>query len=117
MQNAVVEEIAKNNPTALLKPFHGLVDGRIVKYRLKPEDVDPMFRMSLEEGREVAAMVVRVVNKESGVINLTIFPDWQRDGFVSRHSANPQPVGIASKENVEYSKEPIPGCWRWPSKE
>ena len=96
----------------------GLQEGRIVKYVLTAGDVDPVLtqKSPIPEGREVVALVVGIVNAEAGVVDLTLFPNWSRDGFVVRGSALPQPLGIVWKQNVEYSAGPDAGKWHWPAR-
>ncbi len=95
----------------------GLAQGRIVQYVLMPEDVDAVYvaKHPLPEGRAVSALIVRVVDEEAGIVNLTLFPDWANDAFVLRGSALPQPMGIAWRENSKYSKDREPGTWHFPS--
>ena len=97
--------------------LHGLSQGRIVQYVLAPEDVDAVYvaKNPLPEGRAVCAMIVKVVDEETGLVNLTLFPDWSNDGFLSRGSAVPQPVGIAWKQGVSHSDEKTPGTWHFPA--
>ena len=95
----------------------GLTEGRVVRFVLAPEDVDAVLvaKNPIPEGRSVVALIVRVVDEDKGTVNLTLFPDWERDGFVNRGHAIPQPLGIAQRQNVEYSETPTPGTWHWPA--
>ena len=94
----------------------GLAQGRIVQYVLEPVDVDAAYvaKHPLPEGRAVCALITRVVNEESGVVNLTLVPDWSADGFVLRGSALPQPLGIAWKQGAKFSADKEPGTWFFP---
>jgi hypothetical protein len=96
----------------------GLAEGRITRYVLAPDDIDQVLtaKNPVSEGRSVVALIVKVVDAEAGVVNLTLFPDWERDGFVSRNSAIPQPLGVAQRQNVAYSGEKTPGTWHWPER-
>jgi hypothetical protein len=96
----------------------GLAEGRVVRYVLAPEDIDQVLtaKNPVPEGRSVVALIVKVVDAETGVVNLTLFPDWSNDGFVFRGSAIPQPLGIAWRQNVAYSEDRAPGCWHWPTR-
>ena len=98
------------------KRLSGLAQGRIVQYVLAPEDVDAVYvaKNPLPEGRAVCALIPRVVDKDAGVVNLTLFPDWSNDGFLSRASAVPQPLGIAWKQGVRFCAEKEPGTWHPP---
>jgi hypothetical protein len=94
----------------------GIAEGRVVRYVLTPEDVDAVAvaKNPLPEGRSVVALIVGIVGLETGVVDLTLFPNWSKDCFVHRGSALPQPVGIAWKQNVPYSEEKDAGTWHWP---
>ena len=62
----------------------------------------------------VVAIVVGIVDLEKGIVDLTLFPNWSRDGFVSRASALPQPVGFAWRQAVEYDERESAGTWHLP---
>ena len=96
----------------------GLTEGRVIRYCLSPEDVDPTWvaKNPIPEGRSVVGIIVGIVDAEAGVVDLTLFPNWSRDGFVFRGSALPQPLGIVWKQNVEYSAGPDSGKWHWPAR-
>jgi hypothetical protein len=77
----------------------GLTIGRVVHYVLPDKQHRP-------------AMVVRVHDQESGLINVTVFTDWSNDGkfFDTR--------GIVHAQCVEHDPtgEKI-RTWHWPEKE
>ena len=96
--------------------IQGLVEGRIVRYFLALEDVDPILaaKTPTPEGRSVAAMIVGIIDAENGVVDLTLFPNWSKDNFVTRGSAMPAPLGIAWKRDVKMSDGHEPGTWSFP---
>lgn len=74
----------------------GLTEGRMVHYVLQTGPSD---------GQHRPALVVKVWNKDTGVANLTVFPDWENDGLFGS--------GSFWATSVQYSEEPKPGTWHW----
>lgn len=76
----------------------GLTEGRIVHYVLP----DGPYA-----GEHRPAIIVRVWNHSTGYCNLTLFPDWQNDGY--QH-------GVEWKTSIDYSAEPKPNTWHFVEK-
>lgn len=74
----------------------GLTEGRIVHY---------VIQTGPSHGQHRPAIVVKVWNKESGVVNLIVFADWSNDGVAdSAYWAT----------SVRYDEETkAPGTWHW----
>lgn len=75
----------------------GLTEGRIVHY------VVPDGR---SQGEHRPAIVVKVWNKDSGMINLQVFTDSSNDGGAY---ANP----VVWRTSIGYSQEPLLNTWHW----
>ena len=91
---AGVVETPQSEPT----PCGEIAEGRIVRY------VSP-------EGWIRPAIVTRVADPETGVVNLTVFPDGTNDVGI-------EPPGTTLRAtSVSYSHEVTPGTWHWPRKD
>lgn len=75
--------------------MEGLTEGRMTHYVL---DSGP------SEGQHRPAIVVKVWNKESGMVNLAVLTDFSNDGY---------PSGLIWKTSVGYSEEPLLNTWHW----
>ncbi len=79
--------------------MQGVSEGRVVHYVL---DSGPY------RGQHRAALIVRVWNPGTGMVNLTVFPDWDND-----HAS----TGMFWATSVPYSEEHEERSWHWPERE
>lgn len=75
----------------------GLAEGRIVHFVM---DDGP------HEGEHRAAIVARVWEKDSGLVNLQVFTDGANDG-------EEYASGVAWKGSRLHSENKEPGTWHW----
>jgi hypothetical protein len=73
----------------------GLTEGRMVHY-------------VLENGEHRPAVIVKVWDKLSGVVNMQVFTDGINDESVNGHARN-----TMWKTSVPYSEEPKSSTWHW----
>lgn len=78
----------------------GLQIGRIVHFVLR-------------NGEHRAAMIVKIVNLELGIVNLTVFTDWGNDGTIY------DTRGMVHEQSVPFGDQPltqVARTWHWPEK-
>jgi len=76
----------------------GLTEGRIVHFVIR-------------ENEHRAAMIVRVWNKTSGVVNLNVFTDWYND--VKNGDGSKLQSGDMWIPSCEYSENCEVNTWHW----
>lgn len=86
--------------------MRGLIEGCLVHYVL-PEGP------SKEEHRP--AIILRVWNKVTGVVNLTVFYDWSNDAVEPGIPGNL--TGTAWRTSVIYDPDKKLGTWHWIERE
>lgn len=91
--------------------MNGLTEGRIVHFVLPASEGNLLARdiSPASAGQHRAAIVVRVLDQETGMSNLTVFLDGGNDQ--PSVIEPPRTMGFGS---VFYDEYQGPGTWHWP---
>lgn len=98
------EKLAQSEPRK--SPPAGLTEGRIVHY-------------VMPDGEHRPAIVVRVWDKDMGMVNLTVFPDWRNDSSGTDVNGKQYIMpgtcvnGLLWETSRLYSEGKEPYTWHW----